>query len=341
MVKSSSCGFENSAVDVCAKCGSGIQRYIKALRLRTFDDLSAIKEDLDSGNVLIVNLIPFPSGKEKMKHLENLRKAVLDLQRHVLSAGGDAGRIGDERLVLAPSPFKIWRPKLQPSKPHSKREQEFRKCPYCGVTIKVSNIDMHVEKIHGVPTWLEEGIPSIGTLARFLARNFGQVSVWLAEAEKSGVIDEVKEAISSYLEPGVFADRAMETGRFREILLAVDRLKNEAGGEEVRLWVLETELSILCSWKPGFEEYLAELFFTEERCRDCKRKDKVQSRCKEGLSSCVFDGEFEQFEEESVRKIVEHLKDGVEPKEFEVPRHLQEQGVKLKNLCQAAAKKSN
>jgi hypothetical protein len=138
----------------------------------------------------------------------------------------------------------------------------------------------------------------------------------------------------------VFADRAMETGRFREIILAVDRLKDEAGGNEIGFWVLETQLSILCSWKPGFEDYLAELFFTEERCRNCKRKDKKETRCKEGLSSCVFDGEFEQFEEESVRKIVENLKNGVEPKKLEVPKHLQERWIKLRNLCQAAAQKS-
>jgi SepF-like predicted cell division protein (DUF552 family) len=331
MVKCSSCGFENRKADVCARCGSSIQRYVKALPLRNPDDLPTLKEELNSGNVLILNVLPFLHDRTNVKPLENLEKMVLDLKRHALSVGGDAARIGEERVVLTPSPFRIWTPKLQPQKPPLRGEEPlFTECPNCGETVKISNMDAHGAKVHGIPVWAKDGIASIGTMARFFARNFNQLSRLLSELGATD--EELKATVSTYLNTDEFAERAMETGKFREIILAVEKLKDEVGGEEIELWAIETQLNILCSWKPGFEEYLSELFFTEEKCRNCKRKHKDENRCREGMSSCVFDAEFEQFEDESLRKIIEQLKKGVEPKEPDVPKTLQEQWIRIRNL---------
>lgn len=307
MVKCSSCGFDNREAKVCSKCGESIQRYVKAMPFRGFDEVAKIEKELSSGNVLIVNLTPFVQGREKIARLDKLQRAIGRLRKYAESTGGGISRLGDERLILAPPPFKIWA-----SKAETKQVKE--------------------KPLTESPILPEEKVPSAGTMARFFAANFSQLASWMEEAKKNGELDELKESLSAFSQPEVFAERAVETGKFGEIILALERLKDEVGGEEIGVWTLETQLNILCSFKPGFEEYLAELFFTEERCKNCKREDKKETRCREGLSDCIFDKEFEQFEDESVQKIVEQLKTGVEPKLLEVPKHLQEQWIKFRKL---------
>jgi SepF-like predicted cell division protein (DUF552 family) len=307
MVKCSSCGFDNREAKVCSKCGGSIQRYVKAMPFRGFDEVAKIEKELSSGNVLIVNLIPFVQGRENIARLDKLQRAVVRLRKYAESMGGGISRLGDERLILAPPPFKIWASKAKTKQVKEKPSMES-------------------------PFLSEEKVPSAGTLARFFAANFSQLTSWMEEAKKNGELDELKEGLSAFSQPEVFAERAVETGKFKEIILALERLKDEVRGEEIGVWTLETQLSILCSFKPGFEEYLAELFFTEERCENCKREDKEETRCREGLSDCIFDKEFEQFEDESVQKIVEQLKTGAEPKLLEVPKHLQEQWIKFRKL---------
>jgi SepF-like predicted cell division protein (DUF552 family) len=316
MVKCSSCGFDNREAKVCGKCGRSIQRYVKALPFREFDEVAKIEKELSLGNVLIVNLMPFFEGREKIARLDKLQRAIVRLRKCAESIGGGISRLGDERLILVPPPFKIWASKAETKQA---KEKPFIESPFLS----------------------EEKVPSAGTLARFFAANFSQLTSLLEEAKKNGKLDELKEDFSAFSQHDVFAEMAMETGKFRETILALERLKDEVGGAEIGFWTLETQLSILCSFKPGFEEYLAELFFTKERCKNCKREGKAETRCREGLSDYIFDKEFEQFEDESVQKIVEQLKNGVEPKLLEVPKHLQEQWIKFRKLCEAGAQKSD
>jgi len=315
MVKCVSCGFDNREAKVCGNCGKSIQRYVKALPFCEFDEVAKIERELSLGNVLIVNLMPFFEGREKIARLDKLQSAIVMLSKYAESIGGGISRLGDERLILAPPPFKIWA-----SKPESKqvKEKPFMESSFLS----------------------EEKVPSAGTLARFFVANFSQLTSWVEEAKKNGKFDELKEGFSVFSQPEVFAERAVETGKFREIIFALESLKDEVGGADIGFWILETQLSILCSFKPGFEEYLAELFFTEERCKNCKREGKAETRCREGLSDCIFDKQFEHFEDESVQKIVEQLKNGVEPKLLEVPKHLQEQWIKFRKLCEAGARES-
>jgi uncharacterized protein len=109
MLKCSVCGFENKVQDTCNECGSKIQRYVKAIPLCNSDDVLTIKKELDAGNVLIVNIIPFlygeshsPSGYSKLKEI------IEGLLDYATSIDGDAARIGMERLILAPSSIRIW-----------------------------------------------------------------------------------------------------------------------------------------------------------------------------------------------------------------------------------------
>lgn len=331
MIKCRSCGFENTINDVCVKCGCRIQRYVKVFLLKKSGDVSTIKEELNAGNVLIVNLLPFLKQREGTKppSIQHLDKAIAQLHDHALSIGGDIARIGDERLVLTPSTFKIGR-----AKPQS-REQLFTKCPHCGVSIKTSNIDRHMAKAHRIPDWAEEAVVSQGTFARFLARNADELTKQLSNPISTPTNVKLHAMASTYMELDEFAEGAMETGKFREAILAVDRLKEEIGGLEIEIWALDTQLSILRAWKPGFIEAIAELFYTEAKCRNCSRKHKEEIRCKEGVSECIFDIEFEGFLENILHKIVEHLTKGEYPPELEVPKHLQDKYIKIRNLIEA------
>lgn len=137
------------------------------------------------------------------------------------------------------------------------------------------------------------------------------------------------------MEPGEFAERAQETGKFREAILAVDRLKEEIGGPEIELWAIDTQLNMMQTWKTGFIENIAELFYTEAKCRNCGRKHNEEMRCKDGMHECIFDIDFEELQETVQRKIVEHLTKGEYPPELEVPKQLQDKYVKLEELIEA------
>ncbi len=109
MLKCSVCGFENKVEDSCAQCGSALQRYVKAIRLGEMDDVAAIKKELDAGNILIVNIVPFLAKEcRASRDFSKMVEVTDELLEYALSIGGDAARIGDERLVLAPSSIRIW-----------------------------------------------------------------------------------------------------------------------------------------------------------------------------------------------------------------------------------------
>jgi len=78
--------------------------YVKALSLAEYADISRIKEELQSGNVLIVKITPLA-----VKSIEDVKNAIDELKTHVESVGGDIARLGEERIVVTPSPIKIWR----------------------------------------------------------------------------------------------------------------------------------------------------------------------------------------------------------------------------------------
>ena len=109
MLKCIACGFENKVEDTCTNCGSAIQRYVKAIPLNDIDDVLVIKNELDAGNVLIVNIVPFLMKKcRATQDLSEMTRIIDELSEYALSIEGDAARIGRERLILAPSSIKIW-----------------------------------------------------------------------------------------------------------------------------------------------------------------------------------------------------------------------------------------
>ena len=80
--------------------------YLKALPLRTLDDVKVIKRELKSGNILILRVSPLAR-----KSVEDVKKAVNELYEFAKSIGGDIARLGEERVVIVPNSIMIWREK--------------------------------------------------------------------------------------------------------------------------------------------------------------------------------------------------------------------------------------
>ena len=78
--------------------------YLKALPLRTLNDVEVIKRELKSGNILILRVSPLAK-----KSVEDVKKAVNELYEFTKSIGGDIARLGEERVVIVPSFIRIWR----------------------------------------------------------------------------------------------------------------------------------------------------------------------------------------------------------------------------------------
>jgi SepF-like predicted cell division protein (DUF552 family) len=80
--------------------------YLKAFPLRKLSDLQTIKQEIESGNVLIVKISPLAS-----KSVEDVKTAVNELCDFVKSVNGDIARLGEERIVVTPPEVRVWREK--------------------------------------------------------------------------------------------------------------------------------------------------------------------------------------------------------------------------------------
>jgi len=80
--------------------------YLKALPLRTLEDVDVVKHEVKSGNILILKVSPLAR-----KSVEDVKRAVSELYDFVQQIGGDIARLGEERVVLTPSFVRIWREK--------------------------------------------------------------------------------------------------------------------------------------------------------------------------------------------------------------------------------------
>lgn len=78
--------------------------YLKALPLRALEDIEMIKQEVKSGNILILKVSPLAK-----KSLDDVKEAVSQLIEFTQSVGGDIARLGEERVVITPSFIRIWR----------------------------------------------------------------------------------------------------------------------------------------------------------------------------------------------------------------------------------------
>ncbi len=80
--------------------------YLKAMPLRDVSELETVKNEINSGNILIIRITPLAN-----KNLDDVKHAVNELSEFAQSIGGDIARLGEERLVICPPNVKIWREK--------------------------------------------------------------------------------------------------------------------------------------------------------------------------------------------------------------------------------------
>jgi len=80
--------------------------YLKAMPLRSLEDVEAIKQEIKAGNILILKVSPLAR-----KSIEDVKQAVSELYKFTQSIGADIARLGEERVVITPPSIKIWREK--------------------------------------------------------------------------------------------------------------------------------------------------------------------------------------------------------------------------------------
>ena len=81
--------------------------YIKAQAPRSLEDLDKVKNEIISGNIVIVRL-----GSLAEKSTDDVKKAVGELYDFTQQIGGDMARLGEERVIVTPPFVKIWREKI-------------------------------------------------------------------------------------------------------------------------------------------------------------------------------------------------------------------------------------
>jgi len=79
--------------------------YLKAITIRDSSDIHSIKEDIKKGMILILRVTPLAQ-----KNVEELRKVVEELYSIAKNSNADIARLGEERIIVAPSNVKIWKP---------------------------------------------------------------------------------------------------------------------------------------------------------------------------------------------------------------------------------------
>jgi SepF-like predicted cell division protein (DUF552 family) len=85
--------------------------FLKAIPLRSLEDIASIKQEINSGNIVILKVSPLAK-----KSIDDVKLAVNELLAFAQSVGGDIARLGEERVVITPSSIRIWREKTVTSK---------------------------------------------------------------------------------------------------------------------------------------------------------------------------------------------------------------------------------
>lgn len=80
--------------------------YLKAMPLRSLEDVEMIKREIKAGNILILKVSPLAK-----KSIADVKQAVSDLYEFAKSIDADIARLGEERVVITPPSIRIWREK--------------------------------------------------------------------------------------------------------------------------------------------------------------------------------------------------------------------------------------
>jgi SepF-like predicted cell division protein (DUF552 family) len=86
--------------------GTSGKTYLKAMPLHDLSDLDTVKNEVKSGNIIILRIANLAN-----KSIDDVRRAINELCEFVESISGDIARLGEERIVVCPQGVKIWREK--------------------------------------------------------------------------------------------------------------------------------------------------------------------------------------------------------------------------------------
>lgn len=92
---------------------------LKALSLKSSDELERIKADVKNNTIVILKITPLAQ-----RNLEDLKTTIEKLTEFSTSFGGDIARLGEERIVITPPGVRIWRGESTTSSSTSERDQE-------------------------------------------------------------------------------------------------------------------------------------------------------------------------------------------------------------------------
>jgi len=97
---------KGASYEVAPKLPASQSIFIKATPLHELTDIDAVKEEVSMGNIVILKITPLAR-----KSFDDTKKAIHELSEFVAGINGDIARLGEERVVVAPSGVKIWREK--------------------------------------------------------------------------------------------------------------------------------------------------------------------------------------------------------------------------------------
>ncbi len=80
------------------------ETYIKAIPLKAYEDVDIIKSEVRAGNIVITNVSPLAKN-----NIEDVKRAINELNEYAAMIAGDIARLGEERVILTPRTVKIWR----------------------------------------------------------------------------------------------------------------------------------------------------------------------------------------------------------------------------------------
>lgn len=84
--------------------GKGTDILLKAIPLRSIDEIAKVQEDVTKKTIVILRVTPLAQ-----KNVDELKQAIEQLYEFATSIGGDIARLGDERVVITPPGVRIWR----------------------------------------------------------------------------------------------------------------------------------------------------------------------------------------------------------------------------------------
>ncbi|MFX0096461.1 MAG: cell division protein SepF [Candidatus Hodarchaeota archaeon] len=83
--------------------------YIKSISLYGLDDVPAIANELEEGNILVLNVSPLVHKGDSATN--ELKRTVDRLRGLCRSLRGDIAQLGDNYIIVTPSFVRIWRRK--------------------------------------------------------------------------------------------------------------------------------------------------------------------------------------------------------------------------------------